>query len=202
MCAEWAEVGGGQSSLGAERTGGSTVTGVAGRRPGTIAGARPGDGLIRAKPVGTGVILAAEMAGAAPGEVVARALLGATLVRQIDGARVSGTIVEIEAYSTPDDLASHGYAKRTGRNWVMWDAPGHAYVYLIYGMYWLLNIVCEPVDRPAAVLIRAIEPREGLPVMAANRAGQPPRRFKVVGEDDHWLDEDEQNWHGLVRVAG
>lgn len=108
---------------------------------------------------------------------VARALLGATLVRQIDGARVSGTIVEIEAYSTPDDLASHGYAKRTGRNWVMWDAPGHAYVYLIYGMYWLLNIVCEPVDRPAAVLIRAIEPREGLPVMAANRAGQPPRRW-------------------------
>lgn len=108
---------------------------------------------------------------------VARALLGATLVRQIDGARVSGTIVEIEAYSTPDDLASHGYAKRTGRNWVMWDAPGHAYVYLIYGMYWLLNIVCEPVDHPAAVLIRAIEPREGLPVMAANRAGQPPRRW-------------------------
>lgn len=109
--------------------------------------------------------------------IVARALLGATLVRQIDGARVSGTIVEIEAYSTPDDLASHGYAKRTGRNWVMWDAPGHAYVYLIYGMYWLLNIVCEPVDHPAAVLIRAIEPREGLPVMAANRAGQPPRRW-------------------------
>ena len=98
-------------------------------------------------------------------------------MRQLDGARVSGTIVEIEAYSTPDDLASHGYAKRTGRNWVMWDAPGHAYVYLIYGMYWLLNIVCEPVDRPAAVLIRAIEPREGLPVMAANRAGQPPRRW-------------------------
>lgn len=109
--------------------------------------------------------------------IVARALLGATLVRQIDGARVSGTIVEIEAYSTPDDLASHGYAKRTGRNWVMWDAPGHAYVYLIYGMYWLLNIACEPVDHPAAVLIRAIEPREGLPVMAANRAGQPPRRW-------------------------
>lgn len=108
---------------------------------------------------------------------VARALLGATLVRQLDGARLSGTIVEIEAYSTPHDLASHGYAKRTARNLPMWNAPGHAYVYLIYGMYWLLNIVCEPVDHPAAVLIRAIEPREGLPVMAANRAGQPQRRW-------------------------
>ena len=107
----------------------------------------------------------------------ARALLGATLVRQIDGVRLSGTIVEIEAYSTPDDLASHGYARRTARNWPMWDAPGHAYIYLIYGMYWLLNIVCEPVDQPAAVLIRAIEPREGLSIMAARRAGQPQRRW-------------------------
>ena len=99
---------------------------------------------------------------------VARALLGATLVRQIDGARVSGTIVEIEAYSTPDDLASHGYAKRTGRNWVMWDAPGHAYVYLIYGMYWLLNIVCEPPGGGA-------DPGHRAARGAAGDGGQPGR---------------------------
>lgn len=112
-----------------------------------------------------------------PATVVARELLGARLVRQINGQRVCGRIVETEAYRTPDDLASHGRDKRTARNLPMWETPGHAYVYLIYGMYWLLNVVCEPVDHPAAVLIRAIEPLEGETVMAANRAGQPRRAW-------------------------
>jgi DNA-3-methyladenine glycosylase len=109
--------------------------------------------------------------------VVARALLGATLARRIDGQRVSGRIIETEAYSGLDDLASHGRAKQTPRNLPMWDAPGHAYVYLIYGMYWLLNVVCEPVGQPAAVLIRAIEPLKGQSIMAANRPGHPQKNW-------------------------
>ncbi len=108
---------------------------------------------------------------------VARALLGAVLVRRIDGQRVAGTIVETEGYRGLDDLASHGRAGRTPRNLPMWETPGHAYVYLVYGNYWLLNVVCEPVGSPAAVLIRAIEPREGLPLIAAHRPGQPPRQW-------------------------
>lgn len=104
---------------------------------------------------------------------VARALLGAVVVRCIDGQRVSGRIVEVEAYHGLDDLASHGRQRRTLRNLPMWGPPGHAYVYLIYGMYWLLNLVCEPEDFPAAVLIRALEPLEGESVLAAHRAGLP-----------------------------
>ncbi len=105
--------------------------------------------------------------------VVARDLLGARLVRQIDGRRVAGRIVETEAYRTVADLAAHSRSGKTARNLPMWEAPGHAYVYLTYGMYWLLNVVCEPVDHPAAVLIRALEPLEGLDVIAANRPGRP-----------------------------
>ncbi len=109
--------------------------------------------------------------------IVARALLGAILVRRLDGQRVSGIIVETEAYRLQDDAASHGHAGRTARNAPMWDAPGHAYLYFTYGMHWMLNAVCEPPDRPAAVLIRAIDPREGLDLIAANRPGRRPREW-------------------------
>lgn len=101
--------------------------------------------------------------------IVARELLGTRLVHQVDGATLSGIIVETEAYTGLDDLASHGRAGQTSRNLPMWEEPGHAYVYLVYGMYWLLNVVCEPSDQPAAVLIRAIEPETGLDIMQANR---------------------------------
>ncbi|NDJ86699.1 MAG: DNA-3-methyladenine glycosylase [Chloroflexi bacterium] len=104
---------------------------------------------------------------------VARELLGMTLVRSIDGQRVAGMIVETEAYTGRDDLASHGHGGKTPRNLPMWGPPGHAYVYLVYGMHWLLNIACEPEDYPAAVLIRALEPLEGLDIMQANRAPHP-----------------------------
>ena len=104
---------------------------------------------------------------------VARALVGARLVRRIDGQRVGGIIVETEAYHSQADAASHSHRGRTPRNLPMWEAPGHAYVYFTYGMYWLLNVVCEPEDHPAAVLIRAIEPREGLDLIAERRAGRP-----------------------------
>lgn len=109
--------------------------------------------------------------------VVARALLGAVLVRTVEGQRLAGRIVETEAYRTIDDLAAHSRAGKTPRNLPMWEAPGHAYVYLTYGMYWLLNVVCEPEDSPAAVLIRAIEPTEGLDRIAANRNGRAPKHW-------------------------
>ncbi|NJL94729.1 MAG: DNA-3-methyladenine glycosylase, partial [Anaerolineae bacterium] len=106
---------------------------------------------------------------------VARALLGAQLVRVLDGSALSGRIVETEAYTGINDLASHGRAGRTPRNLPMWEDPGHAYVYLTYGVHWLLNVVCEPAGQPAAVLLRAIEPLSGQATMAERRPGLRPR---------------------------
>ncbi|MBI5928511.1 MAG: DNA-3-methyladenine glycosylase [Chloroflexi bacterium] len=109
--------------------------------------------------------------------VVARELLGARLVRRIDGQQVAGLIVETEAYTGVNDLASHGRLKRTPRNLPMYEKPGHAYVYLTYGMHWLLNVACEPEGHPAAVLLRAIEPIEGLDVMASRRPNRPAKEW-------------------------
>ena len=109
--------------------------------------------------------------------IVARALLGAQLVHLVDGQRITGRIVETEAYTGVDDLASHGRVKRTPRNTPMWETPGHAYIYLIYGMYWLFNVTCEPVDQPAAVLIRALEPIEGIDIIARNRPNIVPKNW-------------------------
>jgi DNA-3-methyladenine glycosylase len=107
--------------------------------------------------------------------VVARDLLGARLVRQFpDGQLISGRIVETEAYSGIEDLASHGREKRTKRNMPMWGPAGRAYVYLIHGIYWMLNVVAEPEDQPGAVLIRAIEPLEGLDLIASRRNPRKP----------------------------
>jgi len=106
-----------------------------------------------------------------PATVVARELLGARLVRILpDGSRLSGRVVETEAYTGLDDMASHGRHKRTPRNLPMWKAPGIAYIYLSRGIHWMLNVVAEPADQPAAVLVRAIEPLEGLDIIARNRA--------------------------------
>jgi DNA-3-methyladenine glycosylase len=109
--------------------------------------------------------------------LVARDLLGATLVRRLDGQRLSGMIVETEAYTGLDDLGSHGRVGKTPRNLPMWEAPGHAYVYFTYGMHWLLNVVCEPEGQPAAVLIRAAEPLDGADLMALNRPGVPRKQW-------------------------
>ncbi len=105
----------------------------------------------------------------APTLSVARALLGQTLVRLWDGQRLSGRIVEVEAYIGYEDRASHAFRGRTERNASMFGPPGHAYVYLIYGMYYCLNLVTEDVGFPAAVLIRALEPLEGVEVMEQHR---------------------------------
>jgi DNA-3-methyladenine glycosylase len=100
---------------------------------------------------------------------LARRLLGKRLVRRLDGVRLSGRIVEVEAYIREDDLACHARFGRTARNAVMYGPPGHAYVYFTYGMHWMLNVVAEREGFPAAVLIRALEPLEGIETMQRNR---------------------------------
>lgn len=107
-----------------------------------------------------------------PCVTAARALLGMTLCRYFDGQLLKGRIVETECYAGMSDLASHGRSGRTARNLPMWEAPGHAYVYRSYGIHWMLNAVCESEGIPAAVLIRAVEPLEGIGNMEARRPGR------------------------------
>jgi DNA-3-methyladenine glycosylase len=104
----------------------------------------------------------------------ARDLLGMRLVRLLDGVRLSGIIIEAEAYRGEEDLACHARAGRTPRTVVMYGPPGRAYVYFTYGMHWMLNCVAGPEGFPAAVLVRAIQPLEGLEIIAARRAGRDP----------------------------
>ncbi len=89
---------------------------------------------------------------------VAQALIGMHLVHEENGVRRAGRIVETEAYQGPEDQAAHSARGRTPRNAIMFGPPGHAYVYLIYGMWNCVNVVTREADVPHAVLIRALEP--------------------------------------------
>jgi DNA-3-methyladenine glycosylase len=104
-----------------------------------------------------------------PTLTVARELVGARLVRMLDGRKLVGFITETEAYISQKDLACHAKAGLTLRTAVMFGEPGHAYVYFTYGNHWMLNVVTEREGFPAAVLIRAIQPIEGVDIMLARR---------------------------------
>jgi len=106
---------------------------------------------------------------------VARELLGKLLVvPAANGARVSGMIVETEAYRGPRDRASHAYGgRRTKRTETMYLRGGAAYVYFVYGMYYQFNVVTNVKDTPHAVLVRALQPVEGIETMRSRRHGQP-----------------------------
>jgi DNA-3-methyladenine glycosylase len=107
---------------------------------------------------------------------VARRLLGTLLVaRARDGRRVAGIIVETEAYRGPEDRASHAHGgRRTRRTETMYARGGTAYVYFVYGMYHQFNVVTNVADVPHAVLVRALEPVEGVDLMRRRRGGVPP----------------------------
>lgn len=119
-------------------------------------------------------------------DALARGLLGKVLVHRLEGRTLRGRIVETEAYMGPADLASHSSKGLTKRTQVMFGPPGHAYVYFIYGMHEMFNIVCGKKGRAHAVLLRAAEPLDG---WEANLSG-PGRLARAFGfaRSDNGLD--------------
>jgi DNA-3-methyladenine glycosylase len=110
---------------------------------------------------------------------VASDLLGKVLIRRLRRLNLAGKIVETEAYAGPHDLACHASKGHTPRTAVMFGEAGHAYVYMIYGFHFCLNVVTEKVGYPAAVLIRAVEPIENVDVMRRAR-GNPERETDIA----------------------
>ena len=118
--------------------------------------------------------------------LVARELLGKHLVRVVDGEERVGRIVEVEAYLGPHDLAAHSARGLTPRTRAMFGPPGHAYVYLIYGMHWCMNVVTQAEGTASAVLLRALEPVKNL----AGRTQGPALLCKAMDIDGRMYGKD------------
>src|SRR6476620_2125737 len=114
---------------------------------------------------------------------VAQDVIGKVLVHNRRGVRTSGVIVEAEAYIGESDPACHAAPGPTRRNAPLYGPPGHAYVYLNYGIHSLVNVVTEAEGSPAAVLIRALEPLDGIDVMRRRRARRAKGRSAAVDRD-------------------
>jgi DNA-3-methyladenine glycosylase len=112
---------------------------------------------------------------------VARQLLGKLLVRELSGQKLIGRLTEVESYVGVDDLACHASKGRTPRTEVMFGPPGHAYVYLIYGLHHCFNIVTDQTGFPAAVLIRGLEPVAGFTGLA-NGPGKLTKALNITRE--------------------
>ena len=119
--------------------------------------------------------------------VVARELLGKTIVRRRGGRIVRAMVTEVEAYDGPDDRACHASRGKTPRNAVMFGDAGRFYVYLIYGMYWMLNVVTGPVGYPAAVLLRAVRLELSDGVIELAGPGKLTRHLEI-----------DKRFHGMV----
>src|SRR5688572_9005498 len=124
---------------------------------------------------------------------VARDLLGKLLVHRADGVTRVARIVEVEAYLGPHDLAAHSARGLTPRTRVMFGPPGHAYVYLIYGMYYCMNVVTQAEGKASAVLLRALEPVKNV----EGRTQGPGLLCKAMGIDGrlHGHDLTSENFH-------
>jgi len=144
-----------------------------------------------------------------PGDTtaLARFLIGMTLVRDLPEGRVSGRIVETEAYGVSDP-AGHAFRGMTPRTRALFLEPGHAYVYLAYGVSWMLNVSSEAAGVGAGVLIRALEPLEGVAIMRANRGverltdlARGPGRLAQALRIDRGLDGIDLCRDGLLWLA-
>jgi DNA-3-methyladenine glycosylase len=118
---------------------------------------------------------------ARPTLVVARELLGKVLVHRAPTGLTSGKIVEVEAYVGEDDPACHAAPGLTRRNEPLYGEPGHAYVYFNYGVHDMFNVVTEPRGKPAAILVRALEPIDGIELMQKRRSARAVKRATSVG---------------------
>ena len=142
-------------------------------------------------------------------DTVARDLLGKLIVRKTKKGILSGKVVETEAYfGNGNDPASHAYRGPTVRSSIMFGEPGRAYVYFNYGVHWLLNFVAKEGDGAGAVLVRAVQPVEGVDEMAKNRATDvsnitngPAKLTQALAIDGSFNDIDVTDDNGKLYVA-